>query len=178
MDSQALVWTDRDGNKWPTRFDIPDSRRMKAAGYDLRNWPAMQRVFAKPDDFLDFAVEFFRPKFEEKSIEDVTFMVSLTGTDTSLAEAKDAIVRGIADFSRRCGDERFAAVLEKAMEVARDELERSLANIKGPAVDKAAEEMFEKIDAEFERALKEKVNDFGESLAKHSANAESVTEPG
>lgn len=178
MDSQALVWIDRDGGKWSTRFDIPESRRLKALGFDVRNWASMQKILAMPDDFLDFAVEFFRSHLEKNKIDDITCMTLLTATETSLAEAKDAIVRGIADFSRRCGDVRFAAVLEKAVELSRAELEKDLARIDGPEVVKATEEMFAQKDAEFARRLSESVSDFGESLTKRSASAESGTEPG
>lgn len=180
MDSQALVWTDRDGHKWSTRLEIPEARRLKAAGFDVRNWPDLQKTLSMPDRFLDFAVEYFRTQWSAGSqvLDEIEFMVSLTATETSLTEAKDAIVKGLADFFRRCGDERFAAVLEKAVEVSRIELQRTLQKIKGPSVDKATDEMLAKIDGEFDRVLNESVNNFGENLAKRSANAESATEPG
>lgn len=179
MDSQALIWTDRDGRKWSTRLEIPEARRLKAAGFDIRNWPELQKLLASAELFLDFAVEYFRTQWTAgpRLMDEVDFMVLLTATETSLAEAKDVIVAGMADFFRRCGDVKFAAVLEKAVEVSRIELARMLEKINGPSVDKATGEMLAKIDAEFDNILAESVEDFGESLAKRSASVESATGP-
>jgi hypothetical protein len=180
MDSKALVWTDRDGRKWSTRLEIPEARKLKAAGFDIRNWPELQKTLANPERFLDYAVEYFRPQWSAGSLvlDEVEFMVLLTATETSLAEAKDAIVAGMADFFRRCGDEKFAAVLEKAIAVGQIELQRTLAKINGPTVDEATAKMLDKFDAEFDKKLDAEVENFGASLAKRSASAESATEPG
>lgn len=178
MDSKALVWTDRYGRKWSTRLEIPEARKLKAAGFDIRNWPELQKTLANPERFLDYAVEYFRPQWSAGSQVEVEFMVLLTATETSLAEAKDAIVAGMADFFRRCGDEKFAAVLEKAIAVGRIEMERTLAKINGPTVDEATAKMLDKLDAEFDKKLDAEVEHFGENLAKLSASAESATEPG
>lgn len=173
-----LNWTDADGRKWSTRLEIPQARALRDAGFDIRDVKSLQRFLGDPEQLLDFAVEYFRPQWSKHAdvIEnDVAFMVILTATDTSLAEAHAAMVAGILDFFRRTGEAKRVAVVESVLRVIETENQRMIAKLQGPEVDAAASRLLDSIEKEFDKQLADAAIDFGETFTKSSANAESQT---
>ena len=172
MDTEQdkLIWVDNVGRRWSTRFDIPDALALRPS-YDVKDSKRIDAVLADPELLLDFAVEFFRPQWSQHAdvIDEVAFMVALTATDTSLAEAHAAIIAGLIDFFRRCGDVRRAAVLERAVAAIAKANAFIVAKVHSASVDEAIDATLEQAGGEFDAAIR----NFGKTFSSSSASSAS-----
>jgi hypothetical protein len=169
-----LIWTDAEGRKWSTRLEIPRARELRDLGYDVRDHERLTQVLGDPEQLLDFAVEFFRPQWSAHSdvMDEFAFMVALTATDTTLIDAHSALVAGLTDFFRRCGDAKRVAVLEKLVAAIARETEAMVAKIDSPEVDDAIEASIRQRGEAIDNALAKAVRS-GETSTKPAENAES-----
>jgi len=163
-----LIWVDHLGRRWSTRFDIPNSIALRDR-YDIKDSKRIDAVLADPEQLLDFAVEFFRPQWSQHSdvIDEVAFMVALTSTATSLEEAHAAIVAGLIDFFRRCGDVKRAAMLERAVAAIAKANAFIVAKIHSASVGDAIDRNLEKAGAKFDEAMES----FGKTFSSSSASS-------
>lgn len=178
MDTEQnkLVWTDEAGRKWSTRFEIPDAIALRDR-YDVKDHKRIDAALGDPEQLLDFAVEFFRPQWTKHPdiIEtDVAFMTILTATETSLVEAHAAIVAGLIDFFRRCGDVKRAAILERAVAAAKSATEFIVAKVHSTEVDAAFQRELTAAGKAFDEAIAKP--NFGQPSLSSSASSESGPE--
>lgn len=165
-----LTWVDHLGRRWSTRFEIPDSIALRDR-YDIKDSTRIDAVLADPEQLLDFAVEFFRPQWSKHAdvIDEVAFMVALTATATSLEEAHAAIVAGLIDFFRRCGDVKRAAILERAVAAIAKANAFIVAKVHSASVDDAIDRNLEQAGTKFDEALAS----FGKTSSSSSASSAS-----
>jgi hypothetical protein len=167
-EQSKLIWVDPNGRRWSTRFEIPDAIALRDR-YDVKDSKRIDAVLADPEQLLDFAVEFFRPQWtkHEDVITEVDFMVALTATETSLAEAHAAIVAGLINFFRRCGDVKRAAILERAVAAIAKANAYLVTKIHSAEVDAAIDKMLDKAGTEFDAAIQ----NFGATSSSSSASS-------
>jgi hypothetical protein len=171
-----LIWIDHVGRRWSTRLEIPEARRLRDCGYDVRDHHRIEKLLADPWDFADFAVEYLRPQWATHAdviADDVAFLVVLTATETSLAECHAAIVAGLVDFFRRCGDAQRAALIERVAAAIAAGTEALLAKINGPKVDETLARHYAALGDEIDRQLDATSPNFGAIFGKSAAKSES-----
>ncbi len=170
-----LFWVDNLGRRWSTRFTIPDAIELRDR-YDVKKAEEIEKVLADPEKLLDFAVEFFRPQWSKHDdvLSEIDFMAALTATETSLIEAHAAIVAGLIDFFRRCGDQKRAAILDRAVAAAERATAFIVAKINSSEVDAAIEQRLAAAGAEFDAAI----SNFGKPFSSSSASSGSAPASG
>lgn len=136
LPAAQLIWTNSKGS-FSTRLDILNARRLKDAGYDLRDAQRLGDLFADPYDAIDFFGAYLRPQWEEAGLAEVDFLELAVETEDSLLRLSDAITAGLLDFFLRCRDERRARIVEKGREAVKQFNAKLLERINSPKVDQA-----------------------------------------